>query len=1659
MASDAPTPESADKPKESTSLVPDWLTADNVASVAGTAATTVGLAALPVIGTAAAVGYAAYNALSGDSGKESEMKSAESGKSLIEQAGQKILEEISKQPPSSTTSSPNFGTSLTDQLRDPKQPATSEAQRNPIASGILDLSANPLQGKQTDVQKEPDKGGILKTITEAVKTLEIPKLPELSAPEKPQPASSSNPEPSSTVKPAEPSSENKSGFVQAAIEKLGLNLGSTSTPSEQQSKAPESNAKPDSPSGKAETTPPKPEITPGAPAEQPAKPADQPAKSAEQSAKPADQPAKPTEQPAKPADQPAKPAEQSAKPADQPAKPAEQPAKPADQPAKPAEQPAKPADQPARPAEQSAKPADQPQQPAQPVVDTTKNTTATSSQLPGALSTTVKDNPDNGPAVRLPKVEAADNGSPGSPSQAKTPGSAAVDDQGAIRKSPAESGSGPSNILQDKPAASPPTGKPGDPAEAPKTKEIGGQTFNVVEVRTGGNSVSVAPRGADNNAGAIEQPKTTNVPVIASQPGSAQSPGNVGDKGNTKPGSPGNTGSELSKTSVPSGVMPVPVQPAQPAGDERGATRDAGTKGVAANPPGSSTSVGTAPGDSAVKNAAAPDSAKVPAAPDVSTIAAPNGRQINVQGRELDRNVTATAENGAVRKPDDKPAVTGQGAPSVDNSGKPTAGPRDSSVAANNPANPTNPANPASPVNPANPANPVQIGKTPGDVVVSDQASGATKIGTGAGVAATTTTGDTGRNCGGPRPDCNARSSVPDGATPTRMPDSANSKPADPAVRPTDAANRPQVGDGTSKPTLPDGTVKPINNTLPDATNNTATTGAMSGTARPQSTIDTTSGNDRNATRPLGVDKIADATPNTLRTTGEIGKPGAEVPRISPIASDRAAPGDMQAAGPRLNESALKGQEITRINQAIDRILENQPELRHAAKDAALREIIRQLTQEGLLPANASTSSLKALEVVKILLDQKLSQPQSQSSAQQSVAGQDPTQATRPGALLDGQLSGRQTSIIPNGDAAGNPSQRQQVSNQNQSAPTGFAGRGGDTPLASNVPQQTQAGQQLDSGKGPPLGTRDGIRLTGETPVGNVKAETGFAPQRALDPQTSKADLSNGGFNSQSTVAHTRFETDKVRGDAGRDQQATDRSHNIKANPEDSFAAGRRHAGQQPEQLGHKPYGVPEREPSSHHSGTDKTGIDRREVADKEGDAKPHTRKADHDGNRGNDAWIAAAAASMGGIARSDDRKNQTDKKQPQTDIRKTDRRAKYIVKFGDTLESIATKQLGDKRFTELLITINRSLIRLKFVGLTRVPDLRQGQMIWLPTADEAAIHRRTFFSNSGLTGGATTIPQTLSAPGLLPSSKGLVPKDLIFMPPALDIVDESKASQPNATAQPAPMAQILYRIRFAGNKQAIPMSALHAADLGYIARRNYIVRLGDTIRSVALRDPLMGDAGLWTLIARVNNLTSTVDPSGAPIVKLRRGQVIQLPNPHEIDQHKLLGRFASLTGTSHVISKISESATEPTPQAREAQAQLPSHRVVQPPVPLVHVERVQKPTQEQQSIEVEARMLIQRLAENCRILSADAPSDAFSYSIKLQSEVDGRWTTIASYECGLNWAARYLYHRDGRREHLDLDLPVSVVREMAKEDFLRNWATYTQQYNQDDPTNRQRLA
>lgn len=87
-----------------------------------------------------------------------------------------------------------------------------------------------------------------------------------------------------------------------------------------------------------------------------------------------------------------------------------------------------------------------------------------------------------------------------------------------------------------------------------------------------------------------------------------------------------------------------------------------------------------------------------------------------------------------------------------------------------------------------------------------------------------------------------------------------------------------------------------------------------------------------------------------------------------------------------------------------------------------------------------------------------------------------------------------------------------------------------------------------------------------------------------------------------------------------------------------------------------------------------------------------------------------------------DDKSGKAENKEPEV-------RRKYIVREGDTLESIAEKIIGDSRFSVLLEMINRGYIRYTWQGSVRKALLRVGQVIWLPTVNEVKVHRSLFFS------------------------------------------------------------------------------------------------------------------------------------------------------------------------------------------------------------------------------------------------------------------------------------------------------------------------------------------
>src|SRR5262249_30724583 len=86
-----------------------------------------------------------------------------------------------------------------------------------------------------------------------------------------------------------------------------------------------------------------------------------------------------------------------------------------------------------------------------------------------------------------------------------------------------------------------------------------------------------------------------------------------------------------------------------------------------------------------------------------------------------------------------------------------------------------------------------------------------------------------------------------------------------------------------------------------------------------------------------------------------------------------------------------------------------------------------------------------------------------------------------------------------------------------------------------------------------------------------------------------------------------------------------------------------------------------------------------------------------------------------------------------------------------------------------------------------------------------------------------------------------------------------------------------------------------------------YSCRLGDTLRSIALRHPALKDVSLWKLIAQINKLSTEVDEKGHPLVALTRNMKLKLPSAQEI--HDFKTRPRKRTTQAHVIPTVAEPA------------------------------------------------------------------------------------------------------------------------------------------------------
>jgi len=210
-----------------------------------------------------------------------------------------------------------------------------------------------------------------------------------------------------------------------------------------------------------------------------------------------------------------------------------------------------------------------------------------------------------------------------------------------------------------------------------------------------------------------------------------------------------------------------------------------------------------------------------------------------------------------------------------------------------------------------------------------------------------------------------------------------------------------------------------------------------------------------------------------------------------------------------------------------------------------------------------------------------------------------------------------------------------------------------------------------------------------------------------------------------------------------------------------------------------------------------------------------------------------------------------------------------YVVKVGDTLESIAADVLCDFRLAHLIYIINKAI-------LFSQPDwrqckLREGLVLFLPVEEEIRCFRLAMIEKEKQNKKLLSLPV---------GNQINEPVDNRMNEPVGDQMNEENLDHETVKKLAIRRSNIE---RLLGSISGI----LSGTPQSTSGREQVTVRLGDTLRSIALKHLSLQDVSLWKLLAQLNELTSTVDAKGVPIAVLTRGMTLQLPTVNEIAEYR----------------------------------------------------------------------------------------------------------------------------------------------------------------------------
>ncbi len=250
--------------------------------------------------------------------------------------------------------------------------------------------------------------------------------------------------------------------------------------------------------------------------------------------------------------------------------------------------------------------------------------------------------------------------------------------------------------------------------------------------------------------------------------------------------------------------------------------------------------------------------------------------------------------------------------------------------------------------------------------------------------------------------------------------------------------------------------------------------------------------------------------------------------------------------------------------------------------------------------------------------------------------------------------------------------------------------------------------------------------------------------------------------------------------------------------------------------------------------------------------------------------------------------------------------------------------------------------------------------------------------------------------------------------------------------------------------------------------RARYFVLAGDTLEKIAQKS--MGDPRFVGLLVTINRpMVKMMGDGSSRVPFIQPGTSIYLPTQEEQDVYRAnfmsretpprnefeRGEFDAVRLPKGVFA---ESATAFDDEAPAPRILFDAEEVTK--AAAAEILAYAEPEVEEKECHIfepealtESIGAVVQLSDCCRVLIDESTANEDEFQIKLEALIRNAWITIAAYYSQNNHIARVMYRTDGRRKQIDMQLPPSVVKEMAEEDFMHNWERHYRGYMMQQPS------